>query len=81
MHRRQRSPAADGGPRFLAGGDAETVLVVGDADPYATAAASASIAATLASFAIPHRTVSFAGGHHLDAPVLGALLSQLGEVA
>ncbi len=61
--------------------DAETVLVVGDADPYATAAASASIAATLASFAIPHRTVSFAGGHHLDAPVLGALLSQLGEVA
>jgi predicted esterase len=58
---------------------AETVLVVGHADPFATPAAAAAIAASLAALAVPHRTQTFEGAHHLDAPTLRVLLSELGS--
>lgn len=58
---------------------AETVLVVGHADPFATPAAASAIIESLAALAVPHRTQSFEGAHHLDAPTLGALLSVMGR--
>jgi predicted esterase len=58
---------------------AETVLVVGNADPFATPAAADAIVASLATLAVPHRTQVFEGAHHLDAPTLRTLLSELGR--
>ena len=53
---------------------ADLVLVLGDRDEFATWAAIEAQELRLAQAEIPHRTMRFEGGHHLD----GEILRQLG---
>jgi predicted esterase len=48
-------------------------LVVGDADPYATAERVAAMEARLREADVPYRLVRYPGGHRIEPDVLGAL--------
>ncbi len=58
---------------------AELVVVSGTADPFATDAVREMIDRTVRALPVRSRFLSFDGAHHLDAPLLGALLAGLGE--
>ena len=65
-----------------AGGDAlravPLTLVVGDADEYATPAVVAEQEARLAAAGVAYEAVRYAGGHRLDAALLGRVLAPPG---
>jgi predicted esterase len=67
----------------LAGADGDALralrltLVVGDADEFATPAVVAQQEARLRDVGIPFETVRYAGGHRLEAEVLGQVLGQV----
>jgi dienelactone hydrolase len=54
-------------------GAADLVLVLGDRDEFATWAAIEAQELRLVQAEIPHRTMRFEGGHHLDADLLRRL--------
>ena len=53
---------------------ARLTLVVGEADPFAPAAAVTEQAARLTAAGVGYELVRFAGGHRLDAGTLGRVL-------
>lgn len=55
----------------------EMMLVAGDTDQFATEVNRAGIMAALAAMDVPHQSLSFHGGHHLDTPLLATLLDSL----
>lgn len=63
-----------------AGGDAlratRLTLVVGDADEFATPTVVAAQEARLTEAGVPHAVVRYAGGHRLDAQILGEILDR-----
>jgi predicted esterase len=58
---------------------AELVVVWGTTDPFATEEHRETIDRTVRALPVRARFVSFDGAHHLDEPLLAALLSGLGE--
>ncbi len=58
-------------------GSAETVVVAGHDDPFATDANRAAIAEMIMALKVPYRMLSFDGAHHLDVPLLTQLLAAL----
>jgi predicted esterase len=54
------------------------LVVVGDEDPFVTAQHVADQEARLAAAGLPYRVRRYAGGHRLDAAVLGEVLGELG---
>lgn len=58
--------------------DAQTTLVAGLHDPFATEAARAAMAEMIIALEVPYRVRSFDGAHQLDVPLLTTLLSEFG---
>lgn len=59
--------------------NAETVLVAGQHDQFATDAARAAMLESIVSLGVPYRMLSFDGAHHLDVPLLTQLLADFGQ--